>query len=169
MISIVLSTLFMVGLAIFLLRSRMQARRRSAQSWDQLVARLEPGWSARQLGECIRNQDATPEERWESLCGARGLYVMFQNAKVMLDMADYAARNGSSIDCDLLAELRSDALQIRVSVVMALAQYATHQVNERICANALHAASMYKDMSARMSNVLAVSGQPMVPQLMGAM
>lgn len=169
MLSILLPILFVASLATFLLRARAQTRRRNAQTWDQLVARLEPDWSARQFGVCFRNQDATPEERWESLCGARGLYVMFQNSKVMLEMADYAARNDSSIDRAILAELRSDALQIRVSVVTALGQYAMHQVNERICANAQHAASMYQGMSARMGNLLDVSGQPMVPQFMGAM
>lgn len=169
MISILFPMLFLVGLALFLLHVRVQARRRSTQTWDQLVARLEPVWSARQLGECLRNDNATPEERWESLCGARGLYVMFQNATVMLDMAAYAARNSSSFDPAILAELRSDALQIRVSVVMALAQYAIHQVNERICANALHAASLYKDMSVRMGGLLDGCGQPMAPQLVGAM
>lgn len=164
-----LPVLFLLWLAVFLVRIRAQVRRRNAQTWNQLVARLEPNWSARQLGDCLRDQDATPEERWESLCGARGLCAMFQNAKVMLDMADYAAHNGSSVDREILAELRSDAMQIRVSVVMALAQYAMHQVNERICANALHAASMYKDMSARMSSLIDVSSQTMAPQFVGAM
>jgi hypothetical protein len=168
MVVVVFPILFAAAVAMFLLRARAEARRRSAQTWDQIVARLEPGWNALQLGRCLETQDATPEESWERLRGARGLYVMFQNAKVMLDMADYATRNGVSIDRQILAELRSDALQIRVSVVIALTQYAMHQVNERICSNALRAASMYKDMSARMSDVLQVNGQ-LTPQFMGAM
>lgn len=160
--------LFASAAATFLLRTRAEARRRNAQSWDQLVARMEPGWNPVQLAMCLQAQDATPEESWERLHGARGLYVMYQNAKVMLDMADYATRNGSSIDRQVLAELRSDALQIRVSVVIALTQYAMHQVNERICSNALRAASMYKDMSTRMNDVLEGSGQ-LAPQFVGAM
>lgn len=168
MIAIIFPILFAAAATTFLLRARAETKRRNAQTWDQLVARLEPGWNPIQLGRCLESQDATPEERWERLRGARGLYVMFQNAKVMMEMADYAARNGSAIDRELLAELRSDALQIRVSVVIALTQYALHQVNERICSNATRAAAMYKNMSVRMSDVLQVSGQ-LAPQLVGAM
>ncbi len=159
---------FVVTAAMFLLRARAEARRRSEQTWDQLVARLEPGWNPVQLGRCLQVEEATPEERWERLRGARGLCVMYQNAGVMLEMADYAARNGSSIDHQILAELHSDALQIRVSVVLALTQYAMHQLNERICSNALRAASMYKDMSVRMGDVLQVN-QQLAPLYVGAM
>lgn len=166
MFAVMIPIFFAVTATTFLLRARAEARRRRSQTWDQLVARLEPGWNSVQLGRCLQTQDATPEESWERLRGARGLYVMYQNAKVMLEIADFAARNGSSIDRKMLAELRSDALQIRVSVVIALTQYAMHQVNERICSNALRAASMYKEMSARMSDVLQVNGQ-LAPQLLG--
>lgn len=167
MVAIVFPILFAATAAMFLLRARSEARRRGTQTWDQLVSRLEPGWNPVQLGRCLEARDASPEERWERLRGARGLYVMYQNAKVMLDMADYAVRNGSSIDREMLAELRSDALQIRVSVVIALTQYAMHQVNERMCSNGLRAAAMYREMSARMSDLLQVDGQ-LAPQFVGA-
>lgn len=168
MVAVIFPIFFAVAVAMFLLRARAEARRRSAQTWEQLVARFQPGWNPVRLGRCLDAQDTTPEERWERLRGARGLYVMYQNAKVMLDMADYAARNGSAIDRGMLAELRSDALQIRVSVIIALTQYAMYQVNERICSNGQRAASMYKDMSARMVAVLEVNGQ-FAPHFVGAM
>lgn len=165
---IVLTVAFLAaGIAALLLRVRARARRRNAQTWDQLVARLEPEWNAQQLGDCLAQQDCTPEERWESFHGARGLWVMFQNARVMLEMADYALRHGSSIDRETLAQLRSDALQIRVSVIMALTQYALHQLNDRICANAQHAASMYSEMTARMGGLLDVSGGQFAPAFSG--
>lgn len=168
MLSLIGPVAFVASVVLFLVRARNQSRRRSSQTWGDLVSRLEPGWNPVQLCECLASQNSSPEERWEQLHGARGLYVMFQNAKVMLEMADYAARNSATIDRSLLAELRSDALQIRVSVVLALTQYALHQLNESICANALRAASLYKDMNSRMSDLLQVNGQ-MAAQCAGAM
>lgn len=168
MASMVFPIVFAAAAVMFLVRWRAQAKRRNAQTWDQLVARLEPGWNAKQLGECISDQDASVEERWERFHGARGLFVMFQNARVMLDMANYAARNCETVDRQLIAALRSDALQIRVSVVVALSQYAMHRVNERICANALQAASMYREMTARMNELLDVSGGQLAPAFVGA-
>jgi hypothetical protein len=145
--------------ALLLFRASSQARRRNAQSWESIVARLRPGLNPADLSE-----EATPEQRWQQLDGARGLCVMFQNAKVMLEMASYAARNSDTVDPDLLANLRSDALQIRVLVLRALIAYALHQLNEGITLNAFRAASMYREMSGRMSAVLQVNHSNLVPQ-----
>ena len=82
------------------------------------------------------------------------------------EMADYATRHNSTIDSTLLAELRSDALQIRFLVAFALVQYALHQLNEGICGKAGRAASIYQEMSSRMTSVLQ-AGTP-VPQFVGA-
>lgn len=159
---------FAISLILFLLRVRAQARRRATQSWDDLVSRLQPGWDANQLGNHLQDHDVTPEERWQQLSGARGLCVMYSNAKVMLEMADYVARNSDAIDTNILAQPRSDAMQIRVSVVVALTQYAMHQLNEHICANALRAASVYTEMTERMSELLQVNGGQLAPALVGA-
>lgn len=167
MASMVFPIVFVAAAVVFLLRWRAQAKRRNAQTWDELVARLEPGWNSNQLNECLADQDATVEERWERFHGARGLFVMFQNARVMLEMANYAARNCANIDRELIAALRSDALQIRASVVVALSQYAMHRLNERICANALQAASMYREMTTRMNELLDVSGGQLAPAFVG--
>ena len=58
---------------------------------------------------------------------------MYEHAGVMLDMADYAARNSDSVDRELLAAFRNDAMQIRVCVLTALARYACSQINENTC------------------------------------
>jgi len=44
--------------------------------------------------------------------GAAGAVAMYKNAGVMMEMAEFAARN-SAIDPALLEMLRSDAAQIR--------------------------------------------------------
>jgi hypothetical protein len=149
--------LFPIGIAalaaIVLFRWAKQVRRRNGQSWESLVAQLQPARDLRELTE-----RATPEERWQQVAGAQGLWAMYQNAKVMLELADYAACHGESMDRALLATLRSDAMQIRLLVVRALAQYAVHRLNDGIGVNALRAATMYQEMSARMSQVLEVNG-----------
>ena len=145
--------------ALLLFRASVQARRRNAQSWESIVARLQPAMNPGDLSE-----EATPEQRWQQLQGARGLCVMFQNTQVMLEMASYAARNSSSFDRDLLANLRSDALQIRVLVLRALVAYALHQLNESIALNAYRASTMYREMAGRMNTVLQLPSSSLVPQ-----
>ena len=158
--------------AVCLYGFRRALRHRSAESWESLVARLRLDCGAGRLGgQSVWNSDmkVTPAEKWQLVHGAQGLWTMYENAHVMLEMADYAARNSDSVDREMLAELRSDAMQIRVSVLTALGKYAFSQVNESICANVSHAASMYTEMSARTAELLRVNGGEMVPNLVGAM
>lgn len=159
-------------LALYLVRWREIARRKSAQSWDSLIARIRPDWSARELSEHYlwrEGINVSPEEAWNRIRGVHGLWAMYQNARVMLEMADYAARNCESADRDLLATLRSDALQIRVCVLTALVQYACTQASEGVRINAFRAASMYTGMAARMTQLLQQNAALMVPNFVAAM
>jgi hypothetical protein len=159
-------------IALYLVLSRNRARRRNAQSWDALLARLRPDWSARELSNNFlwkEGIDATPEDAWKRMEGPRGLWVMFQNAGVMLEMADFAAKNGSMIDPVAVATLRSDAMQIRLCVLMALGQYAFSQASEGVRVNAYRAASMYTAMAARMTSLLQEHAAVMLPDFVAAM
>jgi hypothetical protein len=136
------------------------------------VSRLRLDCSTSRLGDQSiwhGNLDVTPEEKWQLVRGARGLWTMYENARVMLEMADYATRNSDSVDQQMLAALRSDAMQIRVCVLSALAKYAFSQVNESICVNVSRAAGMYTDMAARTVELLQVNGGNMVPNFVPAM
>jgi hypothetical protein len=113
--------------------------------------------------------NSTPDETWEQIQGARGLCAMYRNAGVMLQMADYAARNSDSIDLDLLAALRSDAVQIRIGVLKALAQFAFNRASESVRMNAFQVASMYTGMAARMAQLLQASAPDMLPDFVAAM
>ena len=151
---------------------RAGMRRRNAQSWDSLMARLRLDLSVSRLADrSVWNGDlnVTPEEKWTLIRGARGLWTMYENARVMLEMADYAACNSDSVDSELLAALRSDAMQIRVCVLAALAKYAFSQVNESITENVSRAASVYTEMAARTAEILQVNGREMVPNFVPAM
>ena len=94
---------------------------------------------------------------------------MHENARVMLEMANYAARNSDSVDRALLSALRSDAMLIRFFVLRALAKYAVSQVNESICVNAFRAASTYTEMAARMTQFLTMNAAGIFPDCVSAM
>jgi hypothetical protein len=172
MILLFLQVVVIAGVAIYLLRWRAGVRRRNAQSWDSLLARLRPDWSARELSDQFlwkEGVSATPEDAWKRMEGPKGLWTMYQNARVMLEMADYADRHDQNVDRLLLETLRSDAMQIRVCVLMALAQYGFSQASEGVRVNAYRAATMYTGMAARMTQLLQEHAAMVVPDFVAAM
>jgi hypothetical protein len=172
MILIALQIAVISGLGIYFLKLRSSVRRRNSQSWDSLLARLRPDWSARELSDQFlwkEGLNATPEDAWQRMEGPKGLWVMYQNARTMLEMADYAARNSDTVDRLLLETLRSDAMQIRVCVLMALTQYGFSKASEGVRINAFRAATMYTGMAARMTQLLQENNPMMVPNFVAAM
>jgi hypothetical protein len=172
MIYVVFPVAVIAVAALYLAHLRAAARRRNAQSWESLVAQLRLDWTPRELNDCTQGSErisATPEVAWQRIKGPKGLCVMYQNARVMMEMADYAARNSESVDRELLETLRSDAMQIRVYVAIALGQYAFRQLNESICVNAYRAASMYVEMEDRMTELLQGHAAGLVPDFSAAM
>jgi len=167
-----LQVLAVVAIALYLIHWRKGVRRRNAQSWETLLARLRSDWSARELSDQFlwkEGLSATPEDAWQRMNGPRGLWVMYQNARVMQEMADYAAKNCEGVDRLLVETLHSDAMQIRVCVLMALAQYAFTQASEGVRVNAFRAAAMYTGMAARTTQLLQSYNAVMVPDFVAAM
>jgi hypothetical protein len=161
-----------VAIAVYLVRWRKQASARNAQTWETLVAKLRPEWSARELSDHFLWQEglsATPEDAWQRMEGPKGLWVMYQNARVMQEMADYAAKHCDGVDRLLVETLHSDAMQIRVCVLAALAQYAFRNASEGVRINAFRAASMYTGMAARTTQLLQEYAAVMVPDFVAAM
>jgi len=158
--------------AVFLCRWRTALRRRNEESWESLLARLRSDWSGRELSDHFlwkEGLNATPDETWTRIQGAHGLWAIYQNSRVMLEMAEYAARNSESIDHLLLETLRSDAVQIRVCVLMALSQHAFCKTCEGVRVNAFRAASMYTGMAARMTQLLQENAAVILPDFVAAM
>lgn len=172
MIFPLLQLLGFAAVAVYFARWRSGLRRRNNQSWDSLLARLRPEWSARELSDQFLWRDglnATPEDAWQRMEGPKGLWVMYQNARVMLEMADFAARNHPDVDRLLIETLRSDAMQIRLCVLMGLAQYGFTQASEGVRVNAYRAASMYTAMAARMTRLLQEHDANIIPDFVAAM
>jgi hypothetical protein len=160
------------AIAFYLVRWRMDVRRRNAETWDSLIARLRPDWSARELSDQFlwkEGLSATPEDAWKRMEGPKGLWAIYQNAQVMLEMADYAAKNCDGVDRLLIETLHTDAMQIRICVISALAQYAFTQASEGVRVNAFRAASMYTGMAARMTQLLQEHAAVLVPDFVAAM
>ena len=158
--------------AICLGYCRSEAQRRREQSWESLLSKLRPDWSARELSDQFlwkEGLNASPEDTWTRMKGPHGLWVMYQNAKVMLEMADYATRHCEQVDRILVETLRSDAMQIKVCVLMALTQYAFSHASEGVRVNAFRAASMYTGMAARMTQLLQENAAMLVPDFVAAM
>ncbi len=171
MVSILQITGF-AAIAYFICRWRIAVRRRNQQTWDSLLARLRPDWSAKELSDRFlwkEGLDASPEDAWRRMEGPKGLWVIYQNANVMMEMADYAARNYDGVDPVLVSTLHSDALQIRVCVLAALGQYAFTSASEGVRVNAFRAATMYTGMAARTTELLQQYAAARVPDFVAAM
>src|ERR1700677_2607712 len=165
MVLLVLQIAAVVATALILVSWRKSVQRRNAQSWDALLGRLRPEWSARELSDHFLWQEglsATPEDAWQRMEGPKGLWVIYQNARVMQEMADFAAKNCDSVDRLLIETLHSDAMQIRVCVLTALAQYAFSHAGEGVRVHAYRAAAMYTGMAARMTQLLQENAAVMV-------
>ncbi len=172
MIVPLLQILGFVAVVFYFARWRAGLRRRNKQSWDSLLARLRPDWSARELSDHFlwkEGLDATPDDAWQRMEGPKGLWVMYQNARVMMEMADFAAKNSPDVDKVVLETLRSDALQIRLCVLVALALYGCSQASEGVRVNAFRAASIYTGMAARLTELLQNHAAIIVPDFVAAM
>ncbi|MDR3723063.1 MAG: hypothetical protein P4K83_01060 [Terracidiphilus sp.] len=170
---IVLLQIFsIVTIAAYLFRWRAGVKRRNVQSWDSLLARLRQDWSARELSEQFLWKEglaATPEDAWQRMEGPTGLWAMYQNAQVMQEMADFAQRNCPDVDKLLIETLHSDAMQIRMLVVLALAQYGFTQASEGVRVNAFRTAALYSGMAARMTRLLQEHFAVILPDFVDAM
>lgn len=180
MIPILLEIVAILAVAGHLTYLRYSLHRRQSQAWDLLVAqlqpklqqKLQPNFSGHELQQRFNGnagQNATPEERWQNINGAHGLWALYEDARVMLDMANYAARNSDTVDQKLLASLRSDAVQIRICVLLALSKYACSQVNETTWAQVSRAAAIYAGMMDHMAQLLQANDGALVTRLASAM
>jgi len=160
------------AVAIYFGHRRAGLRRRNNQSWDSLISRLRVDWSGRELSDHFlwkEGIDATPEDAWRRMEGPNGLWAMYQNSRIMLEMADFAGRNNPEVDKLTLETLRSDAMQIRVCVLMCLAQYGFTQASEGVRINAYRAAALYTGMAARMTELLQNHAAGVLPDFVAAM
>ena len=152
---------------------KYQTKRRS-ETWDEIVLKLRPNdWGHEKVTEKYLYSpeiNATPEDIWKRIAGPRGLWAMYCNAPVLVQLADYAAENGSeAVPQELLESIRSDAFQIRMCVLMALAQhvFSRSSIAERISAH--RATVAYTSLLARMTAVFQDYSALFFPKFLDAM
>lgn len=167
MFSVLVELGIILSMAMYFVIAQVSFRRRQRCAWDRLVAHLRVKSLGPELSfQLYRSPNllATPQERWQAHQGAFGLWSMYENARIMLDLANYAAENSTAIDPELLANLRSDAMHIRVYVLLALSKYACSQVNDGTCENVARATMIYHSMEQRMLELMRAGGEVLAPQ-----
>lgn len=165
------AVLLLFGYAVYWRRS--QSRRR-AKDWDSIVSRLrsnsEFGFSDVTERYLYSDQiTATPADIWRRIDGANGLWAMFTNAGVLLELADYASEHGENVPEQLIEELRSDALQLRVAVLISLVKYGFSRSGVAASVHAHRAASSYSAMLAHMTMLFQEHSALFFPRFLESM
>jgi hypothetical protein len=172
MLALIFQIVAVVAAAGYLYHWWRAVKRRNQRSWSSLIADLRSDWSARELSERFlwrEGLDATPDDVWQRMGGVQGLCVMYRNARVMNEIADYAANKCQDVDRLLIENLRSDAIQIRLCVLLALCEYAFKRASEGVRINAYRAAAHYTSMAARTTQLLQNYAAIAVPDFVAAM
>ena len=154
---------------------RKHHSRQRSESWEQIVAKLKPNdWGYEGVTEKYLYSDqitATPEDVWDRISGARGLWAMYCNASVLVRLADYAAEHGSDqgIPEELLESIRTDAFHTRISVLMALAQHVFSRSSIAAQVSAHRATSTYCTLLRRMTSTFQEHTAILFPRFLDAM
>jgi hypothetical protein len=170
-------SLFQILLAVALIAFvglwRHQQAKRKLRSWDEIVAGLRANdWGLDEVSERYLYRGgikATPTDIWSRIDGARGLWAMYTNTPLLVQLADYAAEHGTDPDEALLEGLRSDAFQIRLCVLLALTKYAMSRSTVGASVNAHRATALYSEMLARLTTLFQESAGQLFPKYLEAM
>jgi hypothetical protein len=153
---------------------RAQAKRRSAD-WNSILSRFRSNneFGFTELTERYLYSpaiQASAENIWPRINGASGLWAMFINAGVLMELTDYAAAHGGEVIPELLIEeLRSDALQLRIAVIAALMRYGFSHSGVSASVNAHRAACAYGMMLAHMTTLFQEHSTLYFPRFLEAM
>jgi hypothetical protein len=154
-------------------RSRQSKRR--VESWDEIVLKLRPNdWGYEEVTQRYLYSDqinATTEDIWQRISGAKGLWAMYNNCQVMVQLADYAAEHSRDqmVPEELLEGIRSDSFHIRMCVLMALAQHVLTPSSIASAVSAHRATTAYTAMLARMTAVFQDYSTLLFPKFLDAM
>lgn len=149
----------------------LRRRRSSRMDWNSLVSRIRSNGHVEDIVPGFRWSQAhtfSREDLWKRLDGAQGLWNIYHNAGIYVQLADFARASGASIPENIIEELHSDALQLRVCVLLALSQY----VMSRSVASSIHcgkALTLYCGIASRLTSTFQNFRPELFPDLMQAM
>jgi hypothetical protein len=165
----VILTALLVGYAAFWCRQQMKCR---AKSWNRIIGQLCCNdWGIEEISERFLYKSevqVTPQDVWQRIHGCKGLWAMYKNSPVLIQLADYAAEHGEGVDQEMLEGLRSDAFQIRLYVMLALAQYVLSASSVGASVNAHRAVSTYSAMMVRLTAFIQEYSSPLFPSYLEA-
>jgi hypothetical protein len=174
MILTVLASASVTALFGYGLYWRHQQATRRAADWDSIVGRLrsnsEFGFAEITNRYLYSDQiNATPADIWNRIDGANGLWAMYTNAGVLMQLADYATEHGQDVPEQLIEELRSDALQLRIAVLISLARYGFSRSGVAASVHAHRAAAAYSSMLAHMTTLFQEHSALFFPRFLESM
>ncbi|MBB6146109.1 hypothetical protein HNQ77_004079 [Silvibacterium bohemicum] len=174
MILPIISTASITGMVAYAIYWRRQQAQRRTADWDSIVSRLRSNseFNFSEVTDRYLYSDeinATPADVWKRIDGANGLWAMYTNAGVLMELADYATEHGEDVPEQLIEELRSDALQLRMAVVISLVKYAFSRSGVAASVHAHRAATAYSAMLAHMTTLFQEHSALYFPRFLEAM
>ncbi len=166
----VILTALLIAYAAFWLRQQLQRR---AKSWSGLIGQLQGNdWGIEEISDRFLYKSevqVTPDDVWQRIQGSKGLWAMYKNSPVLVQLADYAAEHGEGVDQEMLDGLRRDAFQIRLHVLAALSQYLLSASSEGAAVNAHRAVATYSTMLVSLTTFIQEYSTPLFPSYLDAM
>jgi hypothetical protein len=151
---------------------RRQQTKRRDKSWNGIISQLRGNdWGIEEITERFLYKSevqVTPKDVWERIQGCKGLWAMYKNSPVLVQLADYAAEHGQGVDLEMLEGLRSDAFQIRLCVLLALGQYVCSASSIGAAVNAHRAVATYSSMLVRLTAFIQEYSTPLFPSYLDA-
>lgn len=152
---------------------RRRQSKKAGATWESIVAKLHANdWGLEEVSERYLYSGsikATSQDIWQKINGAKGLWAMYCNAPVLVQLADYAAQHGEGVSEEVLESLRSDAFQIRICVLMALAQHIASRSSVGAEVNAHRATEIYSAMINRLTVLFQEHSALLFPRYLDAM
>jgi hypothetical protein len=150
---------------------RQQTKRRS-RTWQGIISQLQGNdWGIEEISERFLYKSevqVTPKDVWQRIQGSKGLWAMYKNCPVLVQLADYAAEHGEDVDREMLEGLRADAFQIRLCVLMALGQYVFSASSVGAAVNAHRAVATYSAMLVRLTAFIQEYSTSLFPSYLDA-
>jgi hypothetical protein len=151
---------------------RRQQSRRRAKSWNAIISQLRCNdWGIEEISERFLYKSevqVTPKDVWQRINGCKGLWAMYKNSPILVQLADYAAEHGDSVNVEMLEGLRSDAFQIRLCVMLALAQYVLSASSVGASVNAHRAVATYSTLMVNLTAFIQEYSTSLFPSYLDA-
>jgi hypothetical protein len=162
-ILVLIATLFLSGMGYW---KRCLSKRLT--SWEAITASIRSNAGIEQAVERFgwkAEVTVGTGEIWERIGGATGLANMYHNAGVYARLADYVMQHTSSIPKTVIEEIYTEATQVRVLVVFALASYLAFRPTSTYV-NAYRAVQLYSAMAQHLTTVFRERCPSHFPKLM---